>query len=398
MQLAKFREDSLKKFESIPAEESETFKHQTFFKEFERGDDHSEKFEISVTENPEGVSIKRMEEQDAGEFLDRFDVRDKFVQMNNAFFDSGIIIEVPANLDVDGIVRLSSVPKKRSFGKIVVVANEGSSVKLVKESYSPDAEPAIVSEDILIVSREGASVSFSELQNYNQSSTVFSNKIAACGKDSRVVWNIGMFGGSQTRSRTYDILEGDGSYVEDLQLVFGGGNQLFDTFSNLIHTGRSTTGKSLSKGAFRDESKSIAKGMIKIKEHAKNASSYLACHGVLLSKKAKANAIPGLEIETNEVKATHSASVSPIDEEKIFYLKTRGISEEDSRKIITLGFFDPLIRSVESEEIRAKMRWLIEKKWSGEGTEKFDDRGLKEFAEEDAIKRGDIFEGHYKYR
>lgn len=399
--LEKFREESLKKFESMPSEKSEIFKHQTMFKDFEEKlekQDVQKDSDISILEKPDGVIVKDLAESKIENLLARFDLDDKFVQMNNAFFSSGMFIEIPKDKQVQGILRISSAPQKNFVGKIIVVANEGSKLNVVKESYSSDKEARIISEDVLIIAKEGSTVGFSELQNCNQSSKYFSNKIAACDKDSKVVWNLGIFGGSQTRSRTYNFLEGDGSYAEDLQLIFGNNEQQFDTFSNLIHIGKSTTAKSLAKGAFTDRSSSIAKGMIKIREKAKNASSYLACHGILLSKSAKANAIPSLEIETNEVKATHSASVSPIDEEKVFYLKVRGISAEEARKMITLGFFDPLIRSIESGEIRAKMRWLIETKWKGEDTKKFDEKRLKEFAEEDAIKRGDIFEGHYKYR
>jgi len=138
--------------------------------------------------------------------------------------------------------------------------------------------------------------------------------------------------------------------------------------------------------------------MIKIGRKAKGASSYLACHGMLLGPDAKANAIPSLEIETNDVKATHAASVSPIDEDKIFYLESRGMDKESAKRMVTLGFFDPLIRSVTSEEVRAKIRYLVEAKWEGKKVDGFDEATLREYMTEDAIKSGDMFEGHYKYR
>jgi Fe-S cluster assembly scaffold protein SufB len=119
---------------------------------------------------------------------------------------------------------------------------------------------------------------------------------------------------------------------------------------------------------------------------------------MLLSPTARCNAVPGLEIETNDVKATHAASVSPIDDEKIFYMMARGISEPEAKRMVTLGFFDPLIVRMGSREMQAKVRYILESKWNGESTGKFDERALKDLMTEDAIKSGDVFEGHYKYR
>jgi len=398
--LKNFREESFKKFVSLPSENSEIFKKQTAFKEFESQSvprEISDDMGIKILEKPEKIKIVSLDASGLGEFYKRMDVDDKFVQMNNAFFDSGVLIEVPKNVSA-GMLRVSSSVATDVFSKMIIVMGDGSDMSVVKESYSQDDKPHSISEDTLVVLGEGSKMDFSELQNYNTASDCFSNKMAFCSKDSGIVWNLGMFGGSKTRSRTYNFLEGDGSSAEDLQLTFGDGDQSFDSFSNLMHIGKSTVAKNMSKGAFKDRSASIMKGMINIGEQARGANSYLACHGMLLSKQAKANAVPSLEIKTNEVKATHSASVSPIDEEKIFYLTCRGMDREEARKMLTLGFFDPLIRRISSDEIRAKVRYLVEMKWRGLRTDSFESKMLKEFVAEDAIKSGDVFEGHYKYR
>ena len=394
MDLKTFKEGSMRKFMEMKPEDSELFKYQTLFKDFEADPKIMEDAGIKVLQKPDGVEIKNLD--GSSDLLGNFDINDKFAQMNNAFFNSGTLIEVPRG--AAGTIRISSSPENDVFRKLVVLAGERSSIDIVKESYSPNENPGIVSEDVLVIAGPDSEITFSEFQNYNYNSAVFSNKIAVCKSNSKVSWNLGLFGGGKSRSRTYNFLEGDGSYVEDLQLTFGDKEQNFDAFSNLVHIGRSTTARALAKGVFKDKSSSIFKGMIRIKENAKNAGSYLACHGMLLSKSAKANAIPGLEIETNDVKATHAASVSPIDEEKIFYLLSRGIDEQSARRMITLGFFDPLIKGIKSDEIRAKIRYLIEMKWQGQNTESFEEKMLKEYMTEDAIKSGDIFEGHYKYR
>lgn len=393
-----FRRRSLKKFEELPAESSEAFRKQTGFRDFGRPESGKPgDGSVSVKSKPDGVKVTDLGVLKSADVLSRFDVDDKFVQMNNAFFRHGLLIEVPRGR-VAGTMRLVSSPASDSFGKMVVVMGEGSGMDLVKESYSPNADASTISEDVLVLSGPGSSLTFSEVQNYNRASSCFSNKIAVCGRDARVGWNLGVFGGGRTRTRTYNFMEGDGSHVEDLQLTFGDGEQQFDAFSNLVHAGRGTSAKALAKGAFRDRAQSVFKGMIKIREGAKGASSYLACHGMLLGRNARSSAVPSLEIETDDVKATHAASVSPIDEEKIFYLESRGIQREEAKRMVTMGFFDPLVLGIKSDEIRAKMRYMVETKWRGHAAESFDEKMLKEFMTEDAIKSGDAFEGHYKYR
>ena len=122
---------------------------------------------------------------------------------------------------------------------------------------------------------------------------------------------------------------------------------------------------------------------------------------MILSKKARADAIPGLEIETNEVRATHSASVSQIDEEQVFYLESRGLTQSEARKLIILGFLHPAVERIPSRNVRAAIQYLIEEKWSGR-------RGqipprpelLAEYEEEPekVSVSTDLFERHYKYR
>ncbi|MCL5069039.1 MAG: SufD family Fe-S cluster assembly protein, partial [Thaumarchaeota archaeon] len=112
-------------------------------------------------------------------------------------------------------------------------------------------------------------------------------------------------------------------------------------------------------------------------------------------------AIPDLEILTNEVKATHSASVSQIDEEQIFYMMTRGLSENEAKKFIVLGFLEPAISRINSEELRDTIRDLIESKWykqTGLIKRKKKEVLFEEEEEQTAQRSKDIFEGHYKYR
>jgi len=201
------------------------------------------------------------------------------------------------------------------------------------------------------------------------------------------------------RSRIHNHLEGDGSSAECVEIYFGNNQQMFDNYSTLIHRGKNTTGRILAKGIFKDKSSSVWKGMIKIHETGKNTISFLASHVMLLSKSAKANAIPGLEIDTDDVKATHAASVSPIDEDKLFYLISRGLSKEDASRMIISGFFDPIIQKIQLPQTRLNIRFLLETKLRDKIDEVAKTEILKELEAADSLKSSvqDI-QDHYKYR
>jgi Fe-S cluster assembly scaffold protein SufB len=196
-------------------------------------------------------------------------------------------------------------------------------------------------------------------------------------------------------------MTGRGASSENVEVVFGAGTQRFDAVSNITHIGENTSGHAISKGVVKDKARSLFKGMIRIEKSAKNSRAYLAEHGMILGKDAMADAIPGLEIETNEVKATHSASVSQINDEQIFYLMARGLSEDEAKKLIIVGFFEPLIERIPVPEVAKRIRRIVDLKWSGIydfsaslTTPAYDD----EYYEEETRQTKDIFEGHYKYR
>ncbi len=324
---------------------------------------------------------------------------DKYAALNSALFSSAWLVYVPKDTILDKPLRLrfylnSSRPH---VSQTWIVAEGTSKVSLITENYGVDLAEAS-SELVEAYVGDNASVNFSNIQNYSDRTAVISNKRAVCGKDARMSWTLGSFGGRVTRSRLDSIFEKEGASAEVVEVSFGSGRQKFDLVSDLTHKASHTKGRILSNSVLKDNAQSIFKGMIRIGNDAKNASAYLAGHSILLSPNAKADAIPGLEILTNEVKATHSASVAQIDDDQVFYMMTRGLPEDEAKKFIVLGFLEPGISRIESEDLRDLMRDLIEAKWRGEkGMIK---RVKKEvlFEEEAQSKPRDIFEGHYKYR
>jgi Fe-S cluster assembly scaffold protein SufB len=228
----------------------------------------------------------------------------------------------------------------------------------------------------------------------------FSNRKAYVERDGKMSWSLALFGSQLSRYKVDSIMQGQGALAEDVEIIFGVGNQSFDITSNLIHVAPNTRGKVLVKSVMKDTSQSLFKGMIKIHTNAKATESYLAGHAILLDKGAKSDAIPGLEIESNEVKATHSASVAQIDEKQIFYLMSRGLSEESAKREIVGGFLEPTSRKM-GPTIRAWINDLIENKWLGKPLKLKIDEAMEQILEIEKSRyreTEDIFEKHYKYR
>ncbi|MHB1908362.1 MAG: Fe-S cluster assembly protein SufD [Nitrososphaerales archaeon] len=324
---------------------------------------------------------------------------DKFAALNSALFSSSWLVYFPRDTMVDQPLRLrfyleSTLPV---FSQTWIYAEQGSKVTLLTEGYGGQIS-GTVSDLVEAHVQDNAFVQYSNVQSYSDDTVVLSNKKAICNKDARISWILGYFGGRAERSRLESTFVGEGASAEDVEVVFGNGYQRYDLVADLSHVAGNTKGRILCNSVLKDNARSVFKGMIRIGKEAKNSNAYLAGHAILLSPNAKSDAIPGLEILTNEVKATHSASVQQIDDEQIFYMMSRGIPEEEARKFIVLGFLEPAISRIESQELRDTIHSLLNAKWEGKKGLVIKSKEEVLFEEDKPTTPQDIFEGHYKYR
>ncbi len=330
---------------------------------------------------------------------------EKYAAFNNAFFNAGTFIRVPHGVEVPHPLRkilLVKNPGTSIVDQTIVYAEEASKLNFLEEMYTSTSETSYLVSSVLEV-RAGASshVDASSLQLLDDRATYLSNKEVGAAHDSRVNVTSILLGSQISRSRLNFDLNGRGANTEGFEVFFCNGKQRFDLESNLYHNSPDTTAALHARGVLKDESQSIFKGMIKITHDAKNASSYLAHHAMLLDKGARSDGIPGLDIDTNEVKATHSASVAQVDEEQVFYLMARGLSPDEARKMIVIGFFEPVLSRIPVEMAREGAKFIIEGKWYGERRRLIDRETLMAITGEAPVevKHGsDVFERHYKYR
>jgi len=330
---------------------------------------------------------------------------ERFAALINAFFNSGTFAYVPEGVSLEQPLRslmLTNDPSTSILEQTMVYAERGSKVVFLEEMYSSHATGQfLVGSNLEIHAQPGSSVDFSSIQLLDDQAVLLSNRGIDIRDDAKVTVSSLSLGASLSRSRMNFLLNGRGSVAEGFEIFFTDSNQRYDFESNVVHNSPDSTGSTQARGVLKGSSQTIFKGMIKIGPLAKNSQSYLAHHAMLLERSAKSDAIPGLQIDTNEVKATHSASVAQIDEEQLFYLMARGLPLDESRKMVVLGFFEPVLSRVPIEQTREGARFMIDGKWKGEKTRLVDREAIiaveGETAPEVRQTEG-IFERHYKYR
>ena len=328
---------------------------------------------------------------------------DKFTALNNAAFNSGIFIHIPRNLIVDKPIHFLTCLSEDGHSTIsrnVIFADESSKATIVQELYSPNIQTQQAYLELMNTALEAnAQLDVTTLQMIDQHAVTFSTRRTDLAQDAKVNWYSGLFGSMLSRYKIEYFLNGTGASSNDSEVIFGNNEQSFDIQTNVNHESPATEGRVVEKSILRNKSKSLFKGMIRIKENATKSNSFLSGRSILLDKDAKSDAIPGLEIFTNDVKATHSASVAQIDEEQIFYLKTRCLSHEEAERTIVEGFLEPLSRKM-SFQVRAWIAYLIESKWDNKELTINTDEELAKFVEIEETRYNEDaeIEQHYKYR
>jgi Fe-S cluster assembly scaffold protein SufB len=296
---------------------------------------------------------------------------DKLAQLTRAGWNQGIVVRVPDGVRLDRpiVVRwLAGAPGRALLTRTIVELGEGASASLVEE-LAPSGEPGTSGQPLFTGSLEvrlakDAQLAVASLQELGSDAVVFQHRDASIGEGARLHWALANLGSRLVRSRVDNRLVGDRSEVEQVEIVFGAGDQVFDLTSYTRHLGRDTTGNLLSKGALMDRSRSYMKGLIEIERTAVGTDSFLGEFGMNLSKQARAVAIPSLEIDQPDCRrAAHSSSVGPIDESQLFYLETRGIAPADARKFIVLGFLEPVVARVPLATAQDRLRALLDAKW-----------------------------------
>ncbi|MGH2753634.1 MAG: Fe-S cluster assembly protein SufD [Actinomycetota bacterium] len=289
----------------------------------------------------------------------------KFTALHGAFFSEGSLLYVPKNVEIELPLEVlhTVAPGGSVFPHTTIVVGENASATLVDTFKSDDAdEPSICASVVEIEAKRGATVNYISLQQWGRDVSHFQTQRFTGHRDSTVRSLAVNLGAAFARTQVESVLKGEGSFSEMLGLYFADSDQHFAQRTLQWHEGPHATSDLLYKGALKERSKSEYSGLIKVLKGAQGTDAYQANRNLVLSEDALARSIPQLEIEANEVRCTHGATVSPVEEEHLFYLMSRGIDRVTAQKLIVFGFFGEVLDRIRVPSVRDELSDAISRK------------------------------------
>lgn len=291
----------------------------------------------------------------------------KFAALAGSLAQTGILLYVPPGVQLQQplhSIMWGGDDYQAIISHVLVFLEEGAAVTYVHEAASADGADgqSLHAGLIEIIVGENASLKFVELQSWGNTMWNFTHERAEVRQGGNLDWIFGAVGSRLTKNFSDINLAGSGSTGRMSGFYFANRDQHFDHDTQQNHLAASTTSDLLFKGALLDESRSIWQGMIYVAPGAMKTDGYQANRNLVLSPKARADSIPGLEILADDVRCTHGATVGKIDEEQIFYLLSRGIPRQEGERLIVEGFFDPIMQRIPFEGVRQRFQREIERK------------------------------------
>jgi Fe-S cluster assembly protein SufD len=285
----------------------------------------------------------------------------KFAALNGAFWTAGVFIYIPRGVSIELPIRiLRHLPESGVgyFPRTLIVAEEGSHAGIVEEFDSPDfGAPTFSCSVVEVIAGNAANVQYVALQRLGENAHHISTQRTIAGRDANLDTLIVNLGGAVARVDLAASLEGPGSRSDMLGLYFGRGRQHFDHNTRQDHTVGHAGSDLLYKGALADHARAIFRGIIKVFPKAQRTDAYQTNRNLILSPHAEAVALPNLEIEADDVRCSHAATVGQLDDEELFYIMSRGIPRREAERLVVFGFFgevlDRLPMPAVVEELRA---------------------------------------------
>ena len=318
---------------------------------------------IEIERVPEGIVFEPL--SDAQERLGTLVGHDeKFAAHNAALWEHGLLVVIPKGVRVEQplYVRIANTVEGGAlFFRLLVIAEEGSSATLIEEYTS--ATPELVGYTNAVAElfvEQNAKLEYVSLQNLSMSTWHFANHHARVERDAELDWVAGGFGSKRGKTRIQNDLAGQGATSRVTGAYFADGDQHLDYDTFQEHMAPNTTSDFAFKGALRDEATAVWRGMIRVEKEAQKTNAYQENRNLMLSEKAHADSIPGLEILANDVRCTHGATLGQVDREQLFYLMSRGLSRAEAERIIVRGFFQDILDRIELEPVRETLGEALE--------------------------------------
>ncbi|MCP5101193.1 MAG: Fe-S cluster assembly protein SufD [Chloroflexi bacterium] len=281
----------------------------------------------------------------------------KFAALHGAFWRGGTFLYVPKNVKADAPLHnvLWSV-NGRTFTHTLVVLDTSSEAILMDEYASEDGSGQAMHNGVVeLLVGDNASLVYAGLQDFGKNMWQFNHERGRVGRDGRLDWVTSIMGTRLTKAFQTLELDQPGGWGRMSGIFFTNGRQHLDLDTEQNHNAGDTVSDLLYKGALREKSRTVWQGMIKALPGSQRIDGFQANRNLMLDKSARADSIPGLEIEADDVACTHASAIGQLDPEEIFYLMSRGIPRNVAVEMSVQGFFDPLMRRIPFEGIRNRI-------------------------------------------
>ncbi len=292
----------------------------------------------------------------------------KFAALNSAVWSGGSFVYVPKGVKVDlplqAYFRLN-VASIGQFERSLIIADEGSQVHYVEGCTAPQyTANSFHSGVIEIIVKKDARVRYSTIQNWSRNVYNLVTQRSVVHEGATMEWVDANLGSKVTMKYPACYLVGKGARGGILSMAFAGKGQQQDAGGKMVHLAPDTSSKITSKSISKDGGRSSYRGLVKVYKNAKNVRSNVVCDALILDEKSRSDTYPVIEVDDEEVNIGHEASVSRIGEDQLFYLRSRGLTEEEATSLVVSGFIEPLVKELPME-YAVEMNRLIQIQMEG---------------------------------
>lgn len=287
-----------------------------------------------------------------GEFQPSFD---RFSALHAAFFSGGQFLYVPRNVHIEQPLHALNLLGAGGvdLGHTLIVLEEGAQATVLNEtaSLSP-ADPGLNCGAIEIIVGDRANLRYVNLQNWGPKVWNFALQTGSVHRDANLYWTMGALGSRLSKVNQHVSLMQEGAHCEVNGVLFTEGKQHLSYHTQQYHRAPNCTSNFLYKAALQDQSRTVWRGLIKVAPGAQKTDGYQRIDNLLLTERSRADSIPGLEIEADDVRCTHGATTGRVDEEQVFYAQSRGFTRREATRMIVTGFFQQVFDRITLESVR----------------------------------------------
>jgi len=277
----------------------------------------------------------------------------KFAALNTAVWSGGSFVYVPAGVKVDlplqAYFRINA-QNMGQFERTLIIAEPNSSVHYIEGCTAPVySSDSLHSAVVELIAMEGSRIQYTTIQNWSNNVYNLVTKRAFAYKNSTVFWVDGNLGSKITMKYPSVYLLGEGAKAEILSVAFAGKGQHQDAGGKILHFAPNTTSRITSKSVSKDGGRTTYRGLLKVEEGCHNVKSHVTCDALILDDKSASDTVPYMEINEKNINIEHEATVGKIGEEQLFYLMSRGLSQDQAMTMIVSGFMEPFTKELPLE-------------------------------------------------